>query len=51
MISLLLQLEEIPFELAEEKLLAQKHDTTCYLYDVTDTNSFAKIAELHKVSQ
>ncbi|XP_057311662.1 mitochondrial Rho GTPase 1-A-like [Hydractinia symbiolongicarpus] len=41
-------LEEIPFELAEEKLLAQKHDTTCYLYDVTDTNSFAKIAELHK---
>lgn len=40
-------LEEISLEDAETKLLESKHDVTVYLYDVSDSNSFPIVAELH----
>jgi len=40
-------LKELSIEDAKVKLLESKHDTTVYLYDVSNPASFAFIAELH----
>jgi len=42
-------LNEINEEACREKILEGKQDAVCYLYDTTDADSFAFVADLHEV--
>lgn len=41
-------LEEVDLENAAEKILSGKQDSVCFLFDVSESQSFSTIAKLHK---
>jgi len=40
--------EEVSPEEADAKLSSNKHDTTCYIYDVANEQSFAYVSKIHQ---
>ena len=50
MISFVIQLHEINWKKSVGKLKNERMDAACFLYDVSNPDSFAKIAKLYQVS-